>query len=64
MKKVYVIEPMGVYIPGYGNRAYGEHFEMPDEQADEVVMTGFGLSLDPPKPPSKPNPKKESAASE
>lgn len=33
MTRIRVIAPDGRFIPGYGDRAYGEVFELPDDVA-------------------------------
>lgn len=42
--KIYVTAPAGLRIQGYGSRAYGESFELPDSLAAELSQReGFSL---------------------
>lgn len=55
--KLYVVGPVGKFIPGHGSRQPGQWFEMPEAEA--ITYVGYdGFSLKDPTP--KPTPKRAS----
>jgi len=45
MTKLYVVARPGRYLKGFGNRLYGESFDLPDDMARELAQRDdFALS--------------------
>lgn len=53
--KLYVVGPVGKFVPGYGTRMPGDYFEMRREDANALAgVEGFSLKDPNAKPAPKP----------